>query len=123
MSSDELHIGKLIKVDLKGKTKEEYFDDLLKEKGIERNDIYDTAFSQYSDEFYNEFVEIGDDIYTHVEHKYVIDEPYFEYMKQNEDGSLSYTCLFYNGGCCLKELLEELIPKTLKSETKIYSTL
>lgn len=37
-------------------------------------------------------------------------DPHFVFMTKNEDGSITVSASYYNGGTCLQEILEEGVP-------------
>lgn len=107
MSQNEFHTGKLVPVDLGGKTIEEFAEEICKESGISK-------ISSYHDSWLEEFrygpaeekyFIIDGEIYEMVEHL-ESDDDYFVHMIRNNDGSISFSTQFYNGGTCLSEVVE-----------------
>lgn len=111
MSDYESHIGKLRKVDLKGKTKEQFFEDKCLLESID-NDGYDSweeAWKSETDDYYAYFAGKEDvwEVFDHVQ------PDSFDgfHITDNKDGTYSFTTTFYNGGTCLSEIIEEEIAK------------
>lgn len=43
------------------------------------------------------------------------DDEYHTYFTQNDDGTITFDAVFYNGGCCLYDIYEEIIEQTLRN--------
>ena len=57
---------------------------------------------------YIKYEMIGGVLYEYVERE-ELDPGGSQIIKKNEDGSYDFVALWYNGGCCLSEILEEAI--------------
>lgn len=113
MSDTEYHYGKLRKLDLQGKTKEEFF----KEKCIEKGEIKldeDTWEEEFLYNIDSElYFPVGEDIYEAFEHE-ESEDSYIQKLIPHEDGTFTFIMSFYNGGTCLKECIEESLEEYLK---------
>lgn len=109
MSKVETHIGKLKRVDLLGKTQEEYATEQMVDKG-ERPSYHKTNlnwFLEYMDDEEDEQYYAGvHSLWKTVEHKELDADDDINDLKENQDGTISFTTRFYNGGGCLSEMLE-----------------
>lgn len=108
MSNTEFHFGKIRKVNLEGKTKEEFFQEKCQELGI--NELKAKTWYEtlgWTDEYENYYLS-REDIWEVFEHKEMDDQGYFK-MLDNKDGTYTFMTSFYNGGTCLGEILEEEI--------------
>lgn len=107
MSNYETHKGKLIPVDLEGKSLEEYCKKLLDDSGY----VYDyTEWKQDFDELMFDSYFIHEDTLYKIEdvERDDVDE-YLEATKDKDTGIIEYNMRFYNGGTCLSEMLENYL--------------
>lgn len=109
MSRTETHFGKIKKVKkLKG---ESFLDTCLrlwKKNGKTRKEF--TSADDLFDTFYEKYLLVGIDIWEILEDKEIGDEgDDFCNLTPNEDGTLSFSSQFHNGGTCLNEMLGEAI--------------
>jgi len=111
MSDYESHYGKLRKVDLEGKTIEEFFEQKCKEEGFERveydEDWYACYYANAYPQKYFKSEENVWEVFDHIESK---DLDNFR-ISNNNDGTYTFSTMFYNGGTALSEILEEEIAK------------
>ena len=109
MSEQETHVGKL-KLIFTGTEEqiEEFCKSKIKGSFGFLDDDYDTYIEMFYDVFYKEFVIINNSIYEIIEDTYLDYNEIFE-ASLNEDGTISYVCSYYNGGCCFSEALEECL--------------
>lgn len=112
MSDYETHCGKLRKVDLQGKSKEEFFEELCKKDGLEMKSYAENwednyRYSENNDYKYVTNGEVVWEIYDHVENN---DLDHFT-LVSNNDETYTFSTTFYNGGTCLEELIEEEVSK------------
>lgn len=108
MSDMEYHYGKLRKVDLLGKTKEEFFEEKCKEKG--KNELEEDTWEEVylwniSSE---EYFPIGNNIYEAYDHEET-DDSDIQKLIPHEDGTFTFVMSFYNGGTCLSECIQEAL--------------
>jgi len=116
MSETETWTGKLIPIDLEGKT----FDEWIKVQlgTTELNDMYETWAEYYDEEQY-----MNPEKYKHVVYSRDLNQlfevvkkkldPYgFSQGTRNDDGSYDFLTSFYNGGTYLNEVLQEIIAKS-----------
>jgi hypothetical protein len=122
MSQTETHIGKLRKVVLnEGYSIEDWCREKCQDNGVPNmlpelhNSWQETLL--YHLDLYEKIFFVNGEIWESFEHKELDDDDIYE-MEQNEDGSISFTMRFYNGGTCLSECIEEGLEK-LKKEGKI----
>lgn len=121
MSQNEFHTGKLVPVDLGGKTIEGFAEKICRESGIsEISSYHDSWLEELKYEGgYEKYFIVEDVIYEMVDHSET-DDDYFVHMKRNEDGSISFSAQFYNGGTCLSEIIEESISEMNKKGLNEY---
>ena len=96
MSQTETHIGKF-KILAKGK---DNILEYIKEHNIDK--FFDVNYNNYitsESEYYD--ILNGDTLIEYGE-----DDSLVEFTK-NEDGTIDFLVQFYNGGCCLQEVLED----------------
>ena len=108
MSHQETHIGVLRKIDLKGKTIEQW----IKEYALENGDThlphhYDDWIQYINDKLYKTHIITKTDVWERKSICESSDYPYFCKIIPQEDGTYIYATSFYNGGTCLSEMLEE----------------
>ena len=110
MSQNEFHTGRLVPVDLEGKTIEEFAEKTCREAGIlEISSYHDSWLEELKYEGdYEKYFIVEDVIYEMVDHAET-DDDYFVHMRRNEDGSISFSAQFYNGGTCLSEVIEDSV--------------
>jgi len=107
MSYTETHIGKLRKVEIEESLSvEDWCRNKLQSQNIELSSYNKSWEEQLRDKFYDDYIIINDQIWEIFDHKEYEDDDIFEMIK-NEDGTISFTMKFYNGGTCLYECLEE----------------
>lgn len=121
MSQNEFHTGKLALVDLKGKTAEQFAEETCKASGIsEISSYHDTWLEEFKYELgYERYFIVDGEIYEMIDHSESDDE-YFVHMNRNEDGTISFSSQFYNGGTCLSEIIEESISEMNKKGLSEY---
>jgi hypothetical protein len=105
MSYTEIHTGRIKKIPFDSTYSNEEKIEAMKNMGYEFSYIEDD-FS-YAESENNDFMKIGDDYYSVIEHQQL--EEGYCIVNKNDDGSLSYSTSFYNGGTCLEEMLEDSI--------------
>jgi len=102
MSETEIIEGKLVKIDLEGKTKFEDIMELCKSKGIEIEDIdFEEKY------FYSDFLfEVGGEYFQLVDRvDHEIGDDILNVTK-NEDGSYDFLVSYYSGGCSFSEAIK-----------------
>lgn len=110
MSDYESHIGKLRKVNLQEKTREEFFKEKCEEADyteMKGSDWQDTALS-YVDDVYEKYFVVNDEVWELFDHMQP-DSWDGIHIVDNKDGTYSFSTTFYNGGTYLNEVLEEAI--------------
>jgi len=116
MSDTETHFGKLEKVGFKIKTipfKNKVL--ILETLGFEIEDYEeDGSYFESSDLHYCKEL---DEFYKFKEHDRIYDNN-FVTMSENKDGSLTFGCSFYNGGAGFSEVLDDMLVKQAKIESK-----
>lgn len=113
MSETVMHIGKMKKVDLQGKTTLEFAEQKLLESQKEMDDFFEDAVEWLVEEYYGEYFLANNELYEILEDK---KDESFDVAEGtlNPDGSISYIAMFYNGGASLREVLEEIVNKVEK---------
>ena len=106
MSETVTYIGKLKKVDLNGKTVEEWCDEKCQELNIEVGGYYKTAYEALRSENNYKYFFHGDDVWETIENKKSEYEDIC-FITPNLDGTYTFVMQFYNGGTCLDEMIEE----------------
>lgn len=110
MSEVERHIGKLKKVDLNGKSIDEWYKSKCKELGILTIPFYETYKSTYCDKVYPLCpVEVDGKLFEIMEDQEVENYVDISILDENPDGTFRYVMQFYNGGTCLTERLEDAL--------------
>jgi hypothetical protein len=106
MSEYETHRGKLIPVDLEGQSLEDYCKDILDDSGY----VYDyTEWKQAFDEIMSEdYIIYKDTLYLIEDIEKRVEDSFLEATKDKETSVINYDMTFYNGGTCLREMLEEV---------------
>ena len=104
MSYTETHFGKAIKLEMP-KDKEEWAENTLKELKIERDDYYDTAFEQITEE--GKYVVVDEQLYLIEDTE--LDEEGICRGTTDADGNINYVAQFYNGGAGFTEVIEEIL--------------
>lgn len=121
MSENEIHKGKLKLIHTAPSEDGAYafLKNLIRETDPSVDDEFDSAWSlkeQISDAIYSsEILEdvyyiVGNKVYEDIDHV-ELDEYGFDDFKKNEDGTISYLTMFYNGGTCLSEVIESGLKK------------
>ena len=109
MSETEIHTGKLLLFDLDNEGIKEYLLSRLVEKGVDRDiECYPNIMTQLCDEG------IDNILYTKGKLYKIVDTDHgdcYNVAKAtlNEDGSIDYVAMFYNGGTYLEEVLQEAL--------------
>lgn len=108
MSDMESHTGKLIPMVLNGVSMEERFEDACNKLGYKFNEkLHDSWEECFKENCYRDAHVIGDVIYK-VEDEEL--DPYgFATASRNEDGSINYNMMYYNGGASFTEALDGCI--------------
>lgn len=126
MSYTELHTGKLKPISLDVSI--EQFKDWIKEKkGFVVDDFEEklddecTYFEvideskKYKEAMYIKFIYNRGTLYEMVEHSGEQEAEFLHITTKNEDNTINFTYLFYNGGTCFSEMMEEGLEKIYKS--------
>lgn len=108
MSEIELHVGKIKKVDLKGKTVEEYCKEKCDSLGYKLGK-YDESYTKLLSSIeYKKYCCVDNELFEVLSDK-EFDEPYINYLSENKDDTFDFVLSFYNGGTCFSEMLEDSI--------------
>lgn len=115
MSQQETRIGKIKLIEkLENENLEQQCKRILDEANFKVDDCCDTykeAIEEYGD--FEKYIIYKNNLYEVIEDIKQDDCDIFE-ANMNEDGTISYTVSYYNGGCCLSEAIERSLKK-LKS--------
>jgi hypothetical protein len=112
MSETRLDIGKIRKVDLQGKTIEEWCKDKIEPlpEGLPYGMNY-CSYLQSEYEEYNDYIfNISNNTVWEIIKE--VSQPAYEDLEvfyQNSDGTISYTALYYDGGTCLEEIIGDFL--------------
>lgn len=125
MSYTELHVGKLqpLQFDMNIeefkewlKTKDgfevEDFEEYL-EEGYEFFQVRDKS-KKYKENLYIKYVYNKGTLYEVVNHKAGESDDDLHITNKNSDGTIDFIYMFYNGGTCFSEMLEEGLDKLIK---------
>lgn len=114
MSEQETVKGKLRKIDLQGKTLEEWAKDyiLANYTIFAMPSIYKSWLEMLLSVFYKKFYIFNDILFEFIELE-DIDDSYFCFVEDNKDGTYSFYASYYNGGTCLQECLDDEFTKIL----------
>lgn len=107
MSYNETHFGKLRKVDIQSKTKEEWAKEKLETsflKGSIKIPMSNYLFHLLS--LRSNYIYLNSEVYELIDH-YSTNDEYFNEIVKEPDGTFRFFCSFYNGGTYLNEVLEE----------------
>lgn len=111
MSEMEAHKGKLVPMTLNGVTMEERAEDACKQLGLEWDDDYHNSWLDcLNDQGYRKAF-VGGDIIYKVE-DVVLDPFGFTEAFKNDDGTIDYVVLWYNGGAGFDEVIASAIENT-----------
>lgn len=112
MSETEHYTGKLTRVpQYLGNGPEEQAKNILAEKGIcEKDDWNDTWVDQLMDDCCDEYIKYEDALYSVKRSGNNADDDIFEAEKDN-DGVISFTVKYYNGGCGFGEAIGYALEK------------
>ena len=101
---------------LEKETDKEYFERITKQN-YQKYDYEPSSIQEaiYDNDLHKKFIYIKDKIYEFVEYKKC--DPYESYcnLQKLDNEKIKFSTSFYNGGTCLKEMLEEAL-ETLEEE-------
>ena len=112
MSYTEKHLGRLHKVDLQGKSLEEWCKEQCEIRNFEK-DKYQLNYT-WTELFRDHTIGhqnigshhiIGDNVYQLIHHREVTED--FDVFWFEPDGDIQFAVEFYNGGTCLEEVMED----------------
>ena len=110
MSCYETHRGILHKIDTKGKSIKQFLHDIAlgADEECQFDENYDIVDILYNLDLDDKYIYINNTLYEWYYHSRKFDEEEnFCELTPLEDGSIKVFAQFYNGGCCLEELLED----------------
>ena len=111
MSETVHYKGKIQLVEkIKDETLEEQCKRILSEHGYHELDLYyDSWYEMLCEELYERYVIVNNSIYKVIDKKNLgIDYDIFEATK-NDDKTINYHVMYYDGGCSFNEAIEEAI--------------
>jgi hypothetical protein len=107
MSEQRTYIGKFWEIDTGGKTPEEYAKMCMERIGkTELPSYHDNWLSYFLDYEYDTTVMLKGKLYR-IKISHDIDDSCFCVIHKESDGLYSFATSFYDGGTCLKEMLED----------------
>lgn len=113
MSETESHVGKLKRVDLQGKTIEQWCEELCSENFLIKDTYEDTYKEVVVDRLHEQYFFTATNVYRIIEHADIEDDEIY-IMNKIDDDTYSFTMRFYNGGTCLSECIEDELEKLEK---------
>lgn len=121
MSYTEKHLGRLRKVDLQGKSLEEWCKEYCESHGILTHKYGPsfkenpwTATFKYYQENRNKFFIIDNNVYQMLHHREITED--FDVFWFEPDGDIQFAVEFYNGGTCLEEVMEDGVKRLEKAK-------
>ena len=112
MSETRLDIGKLKPINLQGKTIEEWCKEQIGPltEGLPLGVTYYDYYSSECEDFEDYIFNFSDNTIWMIE-KEISKAAYedIQVFHTNADGSISYTAVYYDGGTCINEILEDFI--------------
>lgn len=106
MSDVEAYKGKLVPVDLDGKSVDMWIQDELKNVDLENYmDLLDALYEERNGQYF--YDRAGDVLYEI--HRTPLDPEGFVHSTANPDGSYSFTVSYYNGGASFEEVMDEVV--------------
>jgi len=106
MSDYERHKGTLKKVSLDNLSLLSNKKILLMNNNIQLEDNEDIE-EKFHDELSETYIVIGQEIYKIINDENIGYEDTYTFLTQNDGGTISYECQFYNGGVSLIDVLED----------------
>ena len=118
MSNYEHHVGKIKLVD-ENFTKDK-LEKILSEDDIDEESVLEgrNTYSIYDNNYDVKYVVHKDKLFQITEHKEFGDDLYVQSLSDNGE----FTMLFYNGGTCFSEMLEEAIEKKYVCNQYVHSS-
>jgi hypothetical protein len=114
MSETEVHKGKLVPMVLSGVTLEERANDACAKLEFVKREWHKSWLDCLQDEGYRKVI-IRDKVIYKV-HDEELDPFGFTSITQNEDGSIDYIIMYYNGGGSFDEVLDYAIDRAEKDD-------
>lgn len=116
MSDYESHRGRLILRNREeNETDKDYFKRVLGDKFIEEewDEEDDVINCLYEMDLYEKYFYVNDTIYENVDHQEL--DPYSaQEINGDDENGYNYFMMFYNGGTCLTEMIEESLKRKNK---------
>jgi len=97
---------------------EKFAKGIVEKSDVFDKDCYDSYLEALMDNMYDKYVIIGNKIYEILEYEALGTDCDFFDAQRNADGTISFHVMFYNGGCCTSEAIEQALKKL-----KIYEAL
>lgn len=125
MSYTELHFGKLKPIsesfslnDLKELLKDNPHLEVedFEEKETDEYDYFEVTdkTKKYKEPLYIKYILKGNRLFEMIEHSGEKETDDLDLTTLNEDGTINFTYMFYNGGTCFSEMLEDGLEEVLK---------
>lgn len=111
MSEIEKHIGKLKKVDLQGKSVEEWAKEQCDKRSILKS-YHDTYSEVLQYGVYNKFIFVEDYVFEVIDDQ-VDEDKDISHIEPIGDDTYFYIFNFYNGGTCFSEMAEDALRRML----------
>lgn len=112
MSEQQTKRGKFKKIDLQGKTIEEWCEEQCK-KERKTNKWEDETWKEFFfDIYWSKFFIVKEQLFEIIEEK-DLDSCYYTQIDKQDDGTYSFYSTYYNGNTCLQECLEDELEKMI----------
>lgn len=108
MSETVYYTGKLTKVANCSslKVEDQAREILMSENETELETYYESWLEKLNDVHYGNYVVVDECLYHVIRQSKDVDDDIFQ-AEKNEDGSISFTVKYYNGGCSFNEAIEK----------------
>lgn len=107
MSEQQIQRGKFKKVDLQGKTIEEWCEQQCVNLGRTKYKFQNETWKEFFiDLYYDKFFIVNDELYEIIEIEN-LNNCYYVQVDKQDDNTYSFYATYYDGGTCLTECLED----------------
>ena len=107
MSDVQTHIGKVKKLNLNGKTVEEFCKEYCEKENISYNDYF---FEYFKEHLFEKYIVTENSIFEIIKDERQKDYCNISYISEkNDNDEYEFVMQFYDGGTCLSEMLEHAL--------------
>jgi hypothetical protein len=117
MSDYEFHIGKLKKIQLKeNQSYEDFAKETLNSLGKQELPTYCKGWIEFLlENCYDTYLQVNNELFCIIESEENRDAgDSYCILTENQDGTISFSTRFYNGGTCLTEMIQYELENKLK---------